>query len=449
MADTNKNFGLVGLGGDVQFGKNGGRLSYSGGVFAVKDASATSLVRLQVANATQTTDAVSKGQLDQAVTALQSEIDDVSLNTVVLGTAGRITVSGDAQQGWTVNLASNYVGQNSITTVGTITSGRWQGNAITSQYGGTGFSTYAGGDLLVGIGTSLARLPIGTPNQVLKVNSSGTGLEYGPAVDASLGSLLQATQVGAGLAANGVYVANGAAHYIGAATSLSNADVRLDNAIYALANTVSNLSSDQIVSTDQRVAVRAQATGVEISGNVNGVRTLLMDVRSSANTNTLLRFDLSQSGKAILKGSGATNTDVVLSPNGNGVVDHSGSRVANVAAATLDTDAVALGQANAIFMRYLTTTFTENNTSRPVGTASGIVMRIIVLITTPFANGAVVTVGHSGNQSALVGTNEIDLSTAGLYVIDRVVQVNQTISAYVSGGVGSGSGRVIVEYLKV
>ena len=47
----------------------------------------------------------------------------------------------------------------SLNTIGTITSGTWAGTVITSLYGGTGFNSYAVGDLLVAsTGTSLAKL---------------------------------------------------------------------------------------------------------------------------------------------------------------------------------------------------------------------------------------------------------------------------------------------------
>jgi hypothetical protein len=49
------------------------------------------------------------------------------------GTANRITVGVD-----TVDIASTYVGQTSITTLGTIGTGTWQGTLIGPTYGGTG-----------------------------------------------------------------------------------------------------------------------------------------------------------------------------------------------------------------------------------------------------------------------------------------------------------------------
>ena len=51
----------------------------------------------------------------------------------VVGTANRITVTADA-----VDIASTYVGQSTITTLGTISTGTWQGTIVSPTYGGTG-----------------------------------------------------------------------------------------------------------------------------------------------------------------------------------------------------------------------------------------------------------------------------------------------------------------------
>ena len=55
-------------------------------------------------------------------------------NTIdAVGTANRITVNADS-----IDIASTYVGQSSITTLGTISTGTWQGTIVAGQYGGTG-----------------------------------------------------------------------------------------------------------------------------------------------------------------------------------------------------------------------------------------------------------------------------------------------------------------------
>ena len=52
-----------------------------------------------------------------------------------VGTANRISISADA-----IDISSNYVGQNTITTLGTITTGIWNGNNITNSYLSTGIN---------------------------------------------------------------------------------------------------------------------------------------------------------------------------------------------------------------------------------------------------------------------------------------------------------------------
>ena len=89
------------------------------------------------------------------------------------GTAGRISVAADS-----IDIDTNYVGQNTITTLGTISTGTWQGTTIATIYGGTGNTSYSIGDLLVGAAANaLNKLSIGTTGKVLQ--SNGTTLVYG------------------------------------------------------------------------------------------------------------------------------------------------------------------------------------------------------------------------------------------------------------------------------
>ena len=67
------------------------------------------------------------------------------------GTADRITVTADA-----VDISASYVGQSSITTVGTISTGTWQGNTVAIAYGGTGATTAEGARSNLGATTKYA-----------------------------------------------------------------------------------------------------------------------------------------------------------------------------------------------------------------------------------------------------------------------------------------------------
>ena len=86
--------------------------------------------------------------------------------TSVSGTAGRITSTGGSTP--VIDIDATYVGQNSITTLGTVTTGTWNATAIGATYGGTGQSTYATGDILyASAANTLSKLPAGLNTQVL------------------------------------------------------------------------------------------------------------------------------------------------------------------------------------------------------------------------------------------------------------------------------------------
>lgn len=74
----------------------------------------------------------------------------------VVGTTDRITVAADS-----VDIASTYVGQSSITTLGTVTTGTWSATAIAATRGGTGLTAAVNG-LLKGNGTAYSAAVAGT-----------------------------------------------------------------------------------------------------------------------------------------------------------------------------------------------------------------------------------------------------------------------------------------------
>ena len=89
----------------------------------------------------------------------------------VVGTTNRISVTADA-----IDISSSYVGQSTITTLGTVTTGTWNAVTIAAQYGGTGVASYSKGDLLYAGSTSsslsaLSVLAAGTDGMVLQQQS--------------------------------------------------------------------------------------------------------------------------------------------------------------------------------------------------------------------------------------------------------------------------------------
>ena len=72
----------------------------------------------------------------------------------------------------------------SLETVGTISSGTWEGTVVGVAYGGTGLSSYTAGDLVYASGaTTISKLGIGSANYFLKVNAGGTLPEWSNEID--------------------------------------------------------------------------------------------------------------------------------------------------------------------------------------------------------------------------------------------------------------------------
>ena len=115
---------------------------------------------------------ITAGELQLAALAAGDGITLNSGSLDVVGTSNRISVSADA-----IDISTSYVGQASITTLGTITTGTWNGDKIAEAYGGTNQSTYTQGDLLyASAANTLAKLSLGTTGQVLA--SDGTDVQW-------------------------------------------------------------------------------------------------------------------------------------------------------------------------------------------------------------------------------------------------------------------------------
>jgi len=67
---------------------------------------------------------------------------------------------------------STWAGTSNVTTLGTLTTGTWNGSKISEAYGGTNQSTYTTGDVLyASASNTLSKLAIGSTGQYLKVAS--------------------------------------------------------------------------------------------------------------------------------------------------------------------------------------------------------------------------------------------------------------------------------------
>ena len=367
---------------------------------------------------------------------------------------------------------------------------------------------------------------------------------------------VDATQAGAGLATDGSYVANATANFIADATSLKDADDKLDAAVKSLTEGLSNLSQDQIQSANTLYSVKTSDTAVELYGDKGGVKTLFAnavtgaaqdstitlstavagEVRFEAHSDTASNVDIrlvpqgdgqvvvgeegtngviqaddgydltlaggdatgaTVPGKLILKGGhnadssataaivlgdtalsalevqtsatgisvaatgAATDLDVVLSPKGAGVVDASNHKIAHVADATEDHEAVNLGQLSdavsaaqgaATLGSVRTVTASIGSADGAInlsGLVKGTVLRVKVMVLAAYGAGATLTVGRASAATELATANDIDEATVGIYVVESIMDYASATQLVVtlSGATGVGSAKVVVEYL--
>jgi hypothetical protein len=344
---------------------------------------------------------------DGLVWNLSNDIDKIdNTDSSVTGTANRISVTGSTDNGYVVDIASNYVGQNTITTLGTVTTGTWSASAIAVDKGGTGLTTYTAGDLIYATGsTTLAKLAKGSTLQVLRMNAGATAPEY--------------------FTLNATAVPFSDASYT--ATNVSTALVEVKASLAAM-------TGDTI--TSGNTSVSTAGSTITFYDDISAAKTAFLNFDGTAVSATIAAA-----------GSGA-NVNLVLDPKGTGTVDVSSAKITSVANATTATDALPFGQSKAIHTSYMVADLTEANTNITIGAINGLILRVMVYLSAPYQSGSTLTIGYAGSQSILATATEIEHTLAGIYVIDNVVPLNQTIVAYVTG-TGTGAGKVIIEYLAV
>lgn len=116
----------------------------------------------------------------------------------VIGTADRITVTPD-----NVDIASNYVGQTSITTLGTVATGQWNAEKISIEKGGTGATTSAAA--LENLGLTATAAEINTLDGII----APSGLEARLSNDESgISSLFSALEGKASLSSGNSFTGN-------------------------------------------------------------------------------------------------------------------------------------------------------------------------------------------------------------------------------------------------
>lgn len=154
------------------------------------------------------------------------------------------TLSVKAHDGITVNasgvsISNTYAGQTSIDTVGTITTGTWEADTITVAHGGTGATTLADGEYLVGNGTGAIQSVSSIPGSDISGDISGNA-----------GNVTGTVAIGNG--GTGATTAAGARANLSATTKYAANNTTLN----PVSNTITWTVSHNINTTDVTVQMR-------------------------------------------------------------------------------------------------------------------------------------------------------------------------------------------------
>lgn len=220
-------------------------------------------------------------------------------NTITaVGTTNRITVSPN------IDIASNYVGQTSITTLGTITTGTWNGSTIQVANGGTGATSFTSNGVLFGNGTgSLQVTTAGSADQVLVIPHAGGSPTFGAvnlSASAATTGTLPYTAGGTGLSTLGT--ANQILGVNAGATALEYKSLTSTGGTIAYTNSAGSLNLDVVNNTSTQKVKVAQA------GTVNSTRQEINFINGTGITVT------------VADNSGSDRADVTITATNSGTV---------------------------------------------------------------------------------------------------------------------------------
>lgn len=188
------------------------------------------------------------------------------------GTSNRISVNHAAGVS-TIDISSSYVGQASITTLGTITTGTWNGTAIDATHGGTAQTVYVIGDLLqANSTTTLSRLAAVATGNALISGGVGTVSSWGKiGLTTHVSGILPIANGGTGSATQ---------NYVDLTTNQTIAGIKTFSSLPVLPTTTPTLSGHPVVLSYLQTYVADQLAQVSI--NEQSISTDLTLSASSA-----------------------------------------------------------------------------------------------------------------------------------------------------------------------
>lgn len=173
---------LNGIGSTDQFLVAG----FAGNTFAISSVGDTHTFNIPVAGLGKTGLISPDAQTFEGIKTFNSNVI-VAANSASGSTgSGALVVYGGVGISGNLNVGSSASIVGNVDIYGVINTGVWSGSAITSKYGGTGFTVFNKGDILVGTGSSnLSKVGVGSSRYVLSAGdmySSGLGWTHITAV---------------------------------------------------------------------------------------------------------------------------------------------------------------------------------------------------------------------------------------------------------------------------
>jgi hypothetical protein len=276
-------------------------------------------------------------------------------NTIdAVGTADRISVSANA-----IDIASTYVGQTSITTLGTISAGTWSAGTIALNRGGTGTTAYGSNNGLIyfdNSNTRLSTLTTGASTTVLIGAGAGNLPTYG---QVNLTNMVTGTlPLGNGGLGTTTFTQNGVL-YGNAATSVlvtaAGTNGQLFLGVTSAAPQWGTMSGDAVIGNTGVITINNSAvTYAKIQNSVSGNTVLgrsansggvFAEIAASSDGNILrLSGTTLGFGSINLASSNAVGSSILPLANGgtatssfgttNGFVYYDGSKLVTSGAAT-------------------------------------------------------------------------------------------------------------------